>query len=212
MKHVALMILVLVGTCGCKNLHHIEGNWWRSAQPKDSWLADHIKKNDIDVILNLRGHHPGEKDYDLEKSTADSLGVKLVGIPISANHRLERDKLLSILDFIEEHGDDHVLVHCQGGANRTSLVAFLYLVESCGWEKQRAKRKALSWSYGHFSCPLNPWAKPEIDRFVDAWVNKEWARENYGVESQQNPKENKPDRCNFPLNLPAPILVKGEVP
>ena len=64
-------------------------------------MADHIRENDINVILNLRGHHPGEKNYDLEKSTADSLGVKLVGIPISANHRLERDKLLLILDFID---------------------------------------------------------------------------------------------------------------
>ncbi len=203
-----ITIMVLAGTCGCKNLHQIEGNWWRSAQPKGSWLGDHIKKNDIKVILNLRGHHPGEKDYDLEKSTADSSGVKLVGIPISANHRLERDKLLLILDFIEKHGDDRVLVHCQGGANRTALVTFLYLVESRGWEKTDARSKALSWKYGHFSCPLNPWAMPEIDRFVDGWVSGEWARENYGVESQQNPEEDKPDRCSFPFNLPAPIVLK----
>jgi hypothetical protein len=43
------------------------------------------------------------------------------------------------------------------------------LVEVHGWDKERARKKALSWKYGHFKSKVFPWSKPEIDRFVDEW-------------------------------------------
>ena len=179
----ALLCAILLAS-GCRNLHHVDAGWWRSAQPEPSWLYDFLKEEGIEVILNLRGSDPGKKDYDLEFATANIFGTTVVGIDISSRRQPDRDELLAILDFVQTHGDRKVLVHCRGGADRTALVVFLYLVESRGWEKDRAKATALSWLYGHFGCPVLPWSAPAIDKFADSWVSAEWAREHYGVQSQ----------------------------
>ena len=125
-KVIFLVGMVLLGAgTGCRNLHSIDGNWWRSAQPKPEWLHDFVKEKEIKVILNLRGAHPGNKDYDLEVATAGIFKVPVVGIAVSANQPMNRETLLLLLDFLEEHGEEAVLVHCHGGANRS--------VHFCGW-------------------------------------------------------------------------------
>ena len=181
-----LLGLVLLGTgTGCKNLHRIDGDWWRSAQPKPEWLHDFVKEKEIKVILNLRGAHPGDRDYDREVATAGALGVPVVGIAMSPSRPMERETLLLLLDFLEDHGGESVLVHCKAGSDRSGLVAFLYLVEVRGWDHRRARRKALSVRYGHFRCPLNPWATPEMDRFAEGWKSAAWAREHYGLKPRE---------------------------
>ncbi len=181
---VLTLICVTLFAQGCRNLHHVETGWWRSAQPSPSWLYDFLKQEGIEVILNLRGNHPGRKDYDLELATANIFGTEVIGIDVSSRRQPSRDELLSILEFIEKHGDHKVLVHCRGGADRSALVIFLYLVERRGWSKQDARAKALSWFYGHFSCPILPWSAPAIDEFADSWVSAEWARKNYGIDAE----------------------------
>ena len=171
MLRVLPIILVITCTSGCRNLHQIEGNWWRSAQPK-GWLDDFVEEKQVDAILNLRGHNHGHKDYEREIKIAKSHDVKFVGIPISSKSQPSTESLEKILEFIDEHRDDNVLIHCAGGADRTSLVAFLYLVEVHGWDKERARKKSVSWKYGHFKSKWIPWSKPEIDRFVDEWENR----------------------------------------
>ena len=82
MRIILLWLVILFGTSGCRNLHQIEGNWWRSAQPK-GWLDDFVEEQQIDAILNLRGHNHGHKDYEREIKIAKAHDVKFVGIPIS---------------------------------------------------------------------------------------------------------------------------------
>ena len=168
MRIILLWLVILTSTSGCRNLHQIEGGWWRSGQPKE-WLGDFVEERKVDAILNLRGHNYGDKDYELEVKIAKSHDVELIGIPISSKVQPSAESLEKILEFIDEYGDDNVLIHCAGGADRTALVAFLYLVEVHGWDKERARKKALSWKYGHFKSKVFPWSKPEIDRFVDKW-------------------------------------------
>ena len=184
---IALLLCATSFACGCRNLHHVDAGWWRSAQPRPSWLYDLLREEGIEVVLNLRGTHPGRKEYDLELATANISGASVVGISTSSRRWPSRDELFAILGFIEAHGDHKILVHCRGGADRTSLVIFLYLVESRGWPKERARDKALSWMYGHFSCPLLPWSRPAVDDFADSWVSAEWARTNYLPPPRQAP-------------------------
>ena len=169
----ALPIILVIVTCtsGCRNLHHVDAGWWRSGQPTE-WLAEFTKEKKVDVILNLRGHNPGHTDYEREIKIAKSCDVEFVGIPISSKSQPSKESLTKIMEFLHKHRDDNVLVHCAGGADRTSLVMFLYLVEVRGWDKERARKKALSWKYGHFKSKWIPWSKPEIDRFVDEWEKR----------------------------------------
>lgn len=171
----------LLQVSGCKNLHRIEGNWWRSAQPKPEWLRGFIEKEKIDVILCLRGDRRGAADHDAVIAVAKEYRVPVAPIELSAHRPLTREQVLALLDFLRDHGEESVLVHCHGGADRSGLMAFLYLVEVRGWEKGRAKRRALGWTRGHIRCPLNPWSAPEMDRFADAWRDAAWARRHFGV-------------------------------
>ena len=164
---------------GCKNLHRIEGNWWRSAQPKPEWLKGFIEEKQIEVILCLRGDRRGATDHDAVVATAEEFDVPVVPIELSAHRPLTREQVLALLDFLEKNREKSVLVHCQGGADRSGLMAFLYLVEVRGWDKKRAKLRALNCTYGHLTCPLNPWTAPEMGRFADAWQSAAWARQNY---------------------------------
>ncbi len=184
-KAVVALICATLFASGCSNLHPVDTGWWRSAQPRPLWLYDFLKQEGIEVILNLRGHHPGEREYDLELATAGLFGAEVVGIALSARRHPSRDEVLAILDFLDKNGQRKVLVHCHSGSNRTALVIFLYLVECRGWSKQDAKAKALSWQYGHFSSPLLPMSAPAIDEFVDSWVSAEWARKHYGMSAER---------------------------
>ena len=57
---VTALICAILLASGCRNLHHVDAGWWRSAQPEPSWLYDFLKEEGIEVILNLRGSDPGK--------------------------------------------------------------------------------------------------------------------------------------------------------
>jgi len=184
-----VLVMGMTMVSGCKNLHRIEGNWWRSAQPKPEWLKGFVEEEQIDVILCLRGDRQGAPDHDAVVATAKESGIEVVPIGISANKPLNRSQVLHLLDFLDKHANDTVLVHCKAGADRAGLVAYLYLAEVKGWEHRKARDRALSVWYGHFKCSMLPWATPEIDRFVDSWKGADWARQYYGIDSETESRE-----------------------
>ncbi len=156
-KATGLALLVFVLSAGAffgslqldGNIHVVEpGQLVRSAQLSKSGFARVIRKDGIKSIVNLRGAHPGAGWYDNEVAVSDSLGVTHYDYGISAEHVVTPKQIDDILHLLRT-APKPVLIHCQGGADRSGLVAALYEAEIAGKNADVADQQ-LSLRYGHF--------------------------------------------------------------
>ncbi len=156
-KATGIALLVFVLSAGAffgslqldGNIHVVEpGQLVRSAQLSKSGFARVIRNDDIKSIVNLRGAHPGAGWYDNEMAVSDSLGVKHYDYGISAERMVTPGQIDQILALLRA-APKPVLIHCQGGADRSGLVAALYEAEIVGRSSAVADQQ-LSLRYGHF--------------------------------------------------------------
>jgi uncharacterized protein (TIGR01244 family) len=147
------------------NFHSVSaGKLYRSGQPTAEQIADWHRRYGIKTIINLRGAHPNSDWYRAERSAAQELGLELIDYPISARRDLtpaQVGELLSILGKIE----GPILIHCRRGADRSGLVAALYMAAVADGSEGYAEFQ-LSPYYGHL--PL--WFLPAfaMDRSFEA--------------------------------------------
>jgi protein tyrosine/serine phosphatase len=150
---------------GTNNFHSVStGKLYRSGQPTAEQIADWHRRYGIKTIINLRGAHPNSDWYRAERSAAQELGLELIDYPISARRDLtpaQVGELLSILGKIK----GPILIHCRRGADRSGLVAALYMATVADGSEGYAEFQ-LSPYYGHL--PL--WFLPTfaMDRSFEA--------------------------------------------
>lgn len=133
------------------NFHAVEsGAIYRSAQLSGSQFADRIRENGIRSILNLRGNNAGSAWYDDEVRVSATAGVRHVDFPISARRDLTDREVRDIVGLLRDLPRP-ILVHCEGGADRSGLVSAIYELVL---EKRTVAEAAgqLSFRFGHF-----PW-------------------------------------------------------
>ncbi len=156
-KATGIALLVFIFSAGAffgslqldGNIHVVEpGQLVRSAQLSKSGFARVIRNNGIKSIVNLRGAHPGASWYDNEVAISDSLGVAHYDYGISAERVVTAKQIGDILHLLRT-APKPVLIHCQGGADRSGLVAALYEAEIAGKSADVADQQ-LSLRYGHF--------------------------------------------------------------
>lgn len=157
LKATGLALLVFVLSAGAYfgslqldgNIRVVEpGRLVRSAQLSRAQFARVIRRDSIRSIINLRGAHPGAAWYDAELAVSDSLGVKHFDVGMSAEHFVSAAQIDSILQLLRA-APAPVLIHCQGGADRSGLVAALYEAEIMHRTPTVADRQ-LALKYGHF--------------------------------------------------------------
>jgi len=151
---------------------------YRSAQLDRDELEHYIRKYDIRTVLNLRGSHPGKEWYDEELRTCRNLDVEHCDIGLSAVETPSEGDVRQLLHFMT-HAPRPVLIHCQGGADRSGLAAALWKVVVDGISPEKA-REQLSIRYGHL--PLGP--TQAMDRFFEAWI-RDHAAANLGDTSRE---------------------------
>jgi protein tyrosine/serine phosphatase len=131
------------------NIHVVEpGQLVRSGQLSKAGFARVIRHDGIRAIVNLRGAHGGAPWYEDELAVSDSLGVAHYDYGLSAERPVTRTQIDSILALLRAVPKP-VLIHCQGGADRSGLVAALYEAEIVGRTPAVADRQ-LALRYGHF--------------------------------------------------------------
>jgi len=131
------------------NFHVVsDGRVYRSRQLDSGELGQHVHRYGIKSVLNLRGKNLGAEWYQDEIRAAEVLGLRHYDYGISANRDLTDQDIQRILDILRE-APKPILNHCMSGADRTSLVAALYLYRVECRSAVEADRQ-LSVRYGHF--------------------------------------------------------------
>lgn len=151
MKKLFIALLIAAATYGLLdywgNLHTLEpGVAYRSAQLSSSRLETVIEDLGIKSVLNLRGN-TGSQWYKDETQVCDRLGVEHVSWKLSALRRVPPVELDMILVTLEAMPKP-VLIHCQGGADRTGLVSAAWMYSEKGVSPEEAESQ-LSPLYGH---------------------------------------------------------------
>jgi protein tyrosine/serine phosphatase len=134
------------------NFHEVvKAELYRSAQPTAKQIDSYVQSYGIRTIINLRGKSDNAQWYQAEVATARELGLTHVDFKMSASRQLtlaETDHLITLLREVPKP----VLIHCQAGADRSGLVAAIYLHAIDGVDAETAE-KQISIRYGHIGIP-----------------------------------------------------------
>ena len=126
----------------------IPGELYRSAQMSAPRLREHIAKDELRTVINLRPE-TNELWHMQEEQTCKMAGIEFVDFPL-AGDRSPSPQQTSALVTILHQAHHPILIHCEHGADRTSFAVALYLSEIVGLPEPRACG-ALSIRYGHMA-------------------------------------------------------------
>jgi tyrosine-protein phosphatase SIW14 len=112
---------------GVPNFGRVTDNLYRGGQPtSEGFNALHAMG--VGIVVDFR-----EKPTDMatERRQVESLGMKSVDIPWSANHEPSSDQIVEFLDLVRANPETKIYVHCRRGADRTGVMiaAFRIAVE-----------------------------------------------------------------------------------
>jgi len=151
------------------NVHEvIAGQFYRSGQLSGTHLAGVIERYQIKTVLNLRGASTRPWYVD-EVATTQRLGVTHLDFKMSALKELslaETQRLVAVM----RDAPKPLLIHCEGGSDRSGLAAVLYLQQIAGVNEDIAELQ-LSPFYGHIGLPwlVGAYAMDESwEKFEDA--------------------------------------------
>lgn len=130
----------------------IVGDVYRSAQPSAAAITRYNTEFGIRPIVNLRGPNAGRPWYDQEVSAARQLGIAHVDFRMSASRELSQARAAELVQLLRS-ADKPILIHCRGGADRTSLAAALYIAGVAHGGEEAAEGE-ISIRFGHLGIPL----------------------------------------------------------
>ncbi len=155
------------------NFHCVEkGKLYRSAQMSHKTLRWYIKKYGIKTVINLRGIHPGKRWWRLERFTVLNGGAHYFNISMHAGQLTKKEDLKKLLS-IYQSAKGPILIHCQGGADRTGEASALWRIEMQRKSKKRAL-KQLSMHYNH----IKSWY-PAKRFLIKEWRGQKWLENSY---------------------------------
>ena len=131
------------------NFHVIaRGEAYRAGQMDSNELARCIERQGIRSIINLRGEHPEETWYRDEIQVAESQHVVHRSLSLSSGKAISEQQWREIILLLRTVPKP-VLIHCNGGADRTAFVAAAYEMEMANKPVEVAARAFSLW-YGYW--------------------------------------------------------------
>ena len=131
------------------NFHVVIPNeLYRSGQLDAGDIAHYTNRYGLRSIINLRGDNSGNAWYDQEIQESKNAGIQHIDFRMSAKRILPREEALRLIDIMYK-APKPLLIHCNGGANRTSLAAALYFA-AIKHADERTAESQLSILYGNF--------------------------------------------------------------
>ena len=123
------------------------GLMYRSGQLGPAGLERLAQAHGLRSVLNLRGPNPDEAWYRAETNACAKLGLYHRDVALSAGMPLTDTQIPKLIEILKQVPKP-VLIHCNGGADRTGLVAAVYRYSIAG-EPADVAYSELSWKYGH---------------------------------------------------------------
>ena len=109
---------------GLPNFGRVTENLYRGRQPtSDGFNTLHAMGVGIVVVLREDG-----TEIPTEKRQLESLGMKSIEIPWSANHESSSAQIIEFLDLVRANPDTKIFVHCRRGAERTGVMIATYRI------------------------------------------------------------------------------------
>ena len=161
------------------NLDQVAPSVWRANQPSQSQLRLYFQRLNLKSVINLRGA-PDQGFYLFEAETCRELGLTLHDIALSARRAPPRDVLFEVLDLLQTV-QKPVLIHCKSGADRTGLVAAIYLLTVENRPLAEARRH-LSLRYLHVKASHTGILDHLLDRFeteAQGRSFRDWVEQDY---------------------------------
>ena len=109
------------------NFHVVlPGQLYRSAQLRAGDTAFYARRYGIRTIINLRGQNADAGWYDMEIKEAKAAEILHIDFPMSAKKIMSYERAAELIKLMKA-APKPILLHCEGGANRTGLATALYL-------------------------------------------------------------------------------------
>ena len=134
---------VPVSAVGLPNLHKVNDDLYRSAQPEEQGMTS-AKALGIKTVISLR-----ETELDRNLNVKEGTQLNTVHVPI-ITWRIKNQDIIKALQVIQD-SPKPVLVHCRHGADRTGLIVAFYRIIYEGWSKEKAKDELMNGGYGYHS-------------------------------------------------------------
>ena len=131
-----------VSVKGVPNLHQVESNFYRSAQPDAQGFKTLATQYRVRTVVSLRA-------FNSDEPFSRGLNLRLVRFKIHTWH-IEREDVVGALRALRgATKEGPVLLHCQHGADRTGLITALYRILYENWSKQAASDEMLNGNFGY---------------------------------------------------------------
>jgi protein tyrosine phosphatase (PTP) superfamily phosphohydrolase (DUF442 family) len=122
------------------------GRLYRSNHPLPWQLAQAQRRFGLRTVINLRGHRQDCGSDALGRARAGELGLIHADAPFESRGAPHKDRILRLAGLFGELPEP-VLIHCKSGADRTGLVAGIWLLLQ--GRPVAAARDQLHWRFGH---------------------------------------------------------------
>ncbi|HWB46005.1 MAG TPA: dual specificity protein phosphatase family protein [Hyphomicrobiaceae bacterium] len=146
----------------------VAGELYRSAQPTAKQIESYHRQYGVRTIVNLRGANRADW-YREEVAAARAVGIVHIDFAMSAKRRFSVGQANALL-MVLRSAPKPILIHCRSGADRSGLVAALYLAGVDGADEAVAERQ-LSLRFGHLGLPVfRAYAMDESWHTMESWL------------------------------------------
>ncbi len=152
---------------GAPNLHQVERNVFRSAQPDATGFKGLSTTHGVRTVVSLRA-------FNSDEPLARGLDLKLKRVRINTWNIEREDVVAALQDLRRASRDAPVLLHCQHGADRTGMISALYRILYQGWSKDAVLDEMQNGMFGYHAV----WGN--IPRFIRR-IDVENLRRDVGV-------------------------------
>jgi protein tyrosine/serine phosphatase len=131
-----------VELAGAPNLHRVEKNFFRSAQPDAEGFKGLATAHGVRTVVSLRA-------FNADEPLAQGLPLNLERFRINTWNIRRKDVVAALQTLRRASREAPVLLHCQHGADRTGMITALYRILYQGWSKAAALDEMQNGKFGY---------------------------------------------------------------